>query len=383
MQHRAFVRATRIAMMGAALGLGVPGGAWAQAPDSGAVRVRVATADGVPLAGAQVRVTAAGGRRAGAESDEQGRAVLSRLPLGSVALVVRRVGFRPESLTVDVAAGAADDVRVALVPAPIALAAVTIQGRRDVVGPMAGFYKRRDAGFGRFLSGAEMDKRQVPTVTGLLLGVPGVRVDRAGPNTAVRIRGSGCPPLIWLDGLALTAGDFDLDGVNPRSLAGLEVYDGGQVPAEFQRNFGVSSACGAIIMWTRLEVPPPRRRPPGAATPAAIVAAGLERGDLFTVLEVERPARLDSVRAVRPLYPDSLLAARASGRLVAEFVVDAAGAVELDTFNVVTTTHVELVAPVRAALASQRFTPARRGGVAVRQVVQLPFAFEPDTARGR
>ncbi|MGH7720447.1 MAG: TonB family protein [Gemmatimonadaceae bacterium] len=74
-----------------------------------------------------------------------------------------------------------------------------------------------------------------------------------------------------------------------------------------------------------------------------------------------------------------LHAAGATGGVVAEFVVDTAGRVELETFNVVSSTHPRFTEAVRRALPAARFTPALLAGRRVRQLVQLPFRFE---ARG-
>jgi hypothetical protein len=230
-----------------------------------------------------------------------------------------------------------------------------------------------------------VERRNPIQFTDLLRGVPGIRIEQRGLNTAVRIRGNRCAPLVWLDGQAMGAGEVDLDAFDPRTFEGIEIYGGGaSVPAEFQRNFLMSSSCGTLLLWSKRGEPRARRRAKDALTPAAQIALWLERGEVFAARDVDRPAVLDSAAVVRPVYPDSLFEARASGALLAEFVVDAKGDVELDSYNVVTTTHPQLVLPVRNALRDQRFAPAQRGGERVRQVVQQPFTFVPDsTARRR
>jgi outer membrane biosynthesis protein TonB len=68
--------------------------------------------------------------------------------------------------------------------------------------------------------------------------------------------------------------------------------------------------------------------------------------------------------------------------VLAEFVVDARGDVNLDTFNVVTASNPAFIDAVRWALKDQSFFPAKRKGRVVQQVVQLPFTFVPDSSAG-
>ena len=67
------------------------------------------------------------------------------------------------------------------------------------------------------------------------------------------------------------------------------------------------------------------------------------------------------------------------GKVLTEFVVNAAGDVIMDTFNIVTTTHPAFAEAVRRAVKDQQYIPARRKGQIVQQVVQQPFSFLPDS----
>ena len=151
------------------------------------------------------------------------------------------------------------------------------------------------------------------------------------------------------------------------------------MPAEFQGNRSVSSACGTIVLWSRQGEPRPRKRKKGEPSPASQIAAMVEQLTVFTAQQVDRPAQVDSSNIIRPVYPDSMYSASASGQVLAEFVVSASGEVNIDTFNVVMATHASFINPVRFALKDQRFFPAIRQGKAVQQVVQLPFRFLPDS----
>jgi TonB family protein len=74
-------------------------------------------------------------------------------------------------------------------------------------------------------------------------------------------------------------------------------------------------------------------------------------------------------------YPDAMRAANREGAVRAMFIVDENGLVDTATFRVLQSTDRAFTAAVRAALPTMRFTPARKSGRAVRQVVELPFTF--------
>ena len=349
---------------------------------TGIVKGTIVTDGRTPLAGAQVRF---GNAADVAESDDAGQFTAARVNAGSLWLRVRRIGYRPESLLVTVVAGESIEPTVVMTQIAQSIAAVRVIGRRDLVGPMAGFYKRLQAGGGRFFTQADVVKRQPAKMTDLLRSVPGIRIESRGFDNKVRIRGSRCSPLIWLDGQGLFAGEFDLDSVDPYTFEGIEVYSGpASVPIEFQGNQRVSSSCGTIILWSRRGELRAKKLKKGEPTPSAIIAQLLEDAQIFTMADVDSAARIDSAMIIRPFYPDSLFDAQVAGELIAEFVVGTNGEAVMDTFNAMTTTHRSLVEPVRRAVREQRFVPATRKGRVVQQVMQLPFTFVPDsTARRR
>jgi hypothetical protein len=134
------------------------------------------------------------------------------------------------------------------------------------------------------------------------------------------------------------------------------------------------------VLWSRQGELRAKKRKKGEPSAAAEIARMVEQLTVFTAQQVDRPARVDSSQIVHPVYPDALYSSMTPGNVLAEFVVDAKGAVDLDTFSAVMTTHPALVDPVRFALKDQKFVPATRKGQAVQQVVQLPFTFVPDSS---
>jgi hypothetical protein len=352
----------------------------------GTIRGTIRDASGLPVVGAEIRLRLAGGLLAPrAESDDEGEYQMGRIPVGRVWLLARRIGYRPDSTMLEIGSGQTVAVPLRLERLAIELDAVRVLGRRDMTGPMAGFYRRMTTGSGRFLTLAEIERRNPANMTDIFRMVPGLRIEQRGFINHVRIRNSRCAPLVWLDGQPLYAGEVDLDAFDPRSFDGIEIYSGAaSVPVEFQGSQRMSSACGTIVLWSRRGELRPKQRKKDEPTPSQRIADMLGKGEAFAIADVEAAARPDSLDVARPVYPDSLFEAMVPGRVLAEFVVAADGEPIMDTFSAVTSTHRLFIEPVRRAVREQRFIAARRQGKAVAQVIQWPFEFVPDsTARRR
>ncbi len=76
-----------------------------------------------------------------------------------------------------------------------------------------------------------------------------------------------------------------------------------------------------------------------------------------------------------PRYPDMLRSASVEGEVLAQFVVDTTGRVDMSTFKVLKSSHDLFTAAVRQVLPQMRFYPAEIGGRKVKQLVQLPLTF--------
>ena len=95
---------------------------------------------------------------------------------------------------------------------------------------------------------------------------------------------------------------------------------------------------------------------------------------VFLESEVEKPV-MALPGTAGPAYPESLRAAGIEGQVMAQFVVDSAGRVELATFQVLDRQHPLFVAAVRSALSRMRYLPAEARGARVAQLVQQSFHF--------
>lgn len=349
---------------------------------TGGVNGTVRDSAGSPIVGAQITV---GGTTLTAESDERGEFRLVRAAAGEMSLRVRRIGYMPDTVRVTVLAGQTIPVEITMGRLAVELAPLIVYGRRNVTGRMAGFYERMSRGNGHFMTREQIERRNPHNMTDLFRMIPGARVEptRFG-DSRIRFRGARTPPLVWLDGTPLYAGEFNLDSVDPRTFEGIEIYSGpSSVPAEFQGNRTMSSASGTIILWSRQGELRPRRPKKGEPTPASVIQRLVEQQMVFTANEVDVQARPDSSDLIRPLYPDSLFDSAVPGRVLAEFVVDIRGNVNMETFSIVTATHPAFGEAVRRALKDQQYRPALRRGNNVQQVVQQPFTFVPDSGATR
>lgn len=351
------------------------------------VRGIVRNAAGQPVEGVQVTATGTTAAAAGAvaSSNERGEFTLLVGNDGPAVVRVRRLGFRPESAAVVLGAGKSPELRFTLQRIAVDLAPVTVVGRRELSGPMAGFYKRRASSSGRFFTREEIEKRNASRMSDLLRMVPSLRViPRGMQQNSVRIRGSRCAPLVWLDGVPLSAMEFDLDSMDPSTYEGIEVYSGpASVPVEFQGNKQASSSCGTIVLWSKRGSLRNARIGSRDNAAAEKVAAMVERSAVFLEEQVDVKAHLDSTNIVRPIYPDVMFDGGVPGQVLVEFVVGTNGDVVLETFNVILASDRAFVEPVRRAVKDQRFSPAMRRGVSVQQVMQLPFSFVPDSTARR
>ena len=365
----------------AALSLAVVPAAGAQAPVNVGGVVRAA--DGTPLVGAEVvltpKLTGPGvtmGRKT--VTDDSGTFRIPTIPEGTATIAVRRIGFKP--MTIETAIPSSVPLAFALEPTAVQLGRVVVQDRRTrYEGPHANFNRRRDMGFGRFITRDDIEKRQAMRTTDLLRSLPGVYVSpgRTGISQ-VRLRGNSCAPFVWLDGSPALAGYLDVDSFDPNTLEGVEVYSGvGTVPVELRGPRG-EERCGVIALWSRLAEPRPRRskaKPVTAEQLAALVASAT----VYTADQVDQAAQPDAEEPLQPYYPDSLKAAKVKGHVVLEFVVDTLGNVETETIGVVLSTHPRFAESARNAVWRASFSPAIRQGRRVRQLVQLPVHFEVAT----
>lgn len=184
----------------------------------------------------------------GTETDEEGRFWFRNVPAGEHVFVFQYLGFA-DSATVYLAPNELNQLEVAidLLVVPVADLFVRVEAL-EAPGKLSDFNRRREKGQGYFITREDILRRDPVRTTDMLRTVPGVRIapTTAGRST-VRMRGKGCRVAYFVDGIR--APSFDLDNVQPASVAGIEIYKGSaSVPPEFR---GPLTPCAAIVLWTR------------------------------------------------------------------------------------------------------------------------------------
>jgi TonB family protein len=354
----------------AAISIGVPAGLWAQG--TGIVSGTVRDSLGGAIAGVEVTVD---GSRLRGLTNERGIYRLIEVPGGAAGLTIRRLGFRPTRISVDVIVGAVTSMDVRLHAVAQRLAPIAIRERANASDSrLSGFNARRARNGGHFITRERIGRMNSFSFTDLLREVPGVRIARTRNATkSVRLRGASCAPLVFIDGSPASAGEFDLESVDLGSVEAVEVYSSSStVPPELVGPRGLFR-CGVIGIWSRPSRPSPRRQRGKRA--ALDLDSLIASPDIYTAEQVD-VAVVPLSDGPTPGYPDSLWEVGVSGRVVAEFIVGADGLVEQSTVGIVSSTHPAFTEAVRSALEAAEFSAAILNGRAVRQVVQLPFDFE-------
>ncbi len=229
----------------------------ARAAGKGSARVvgKVLNANGAPVANARVGLM---GVSAATLTRANGDFTLDSLPSGTQALVVRQIGYRPTEVAVELSARTPARVTVKLGMFVPELTPVEVVSRRDQGLQKVGFLdrKRTSAG-GYFLEGDQIEKRNAQQFTDFMRTVPGIRVVQSSNGQAALQptrsgTGNGCVT-VWVDGAmwqSLEPGDLD-SFVRPNEVSAIEVYNGVNMPSQFQTP---GNNCSAVVVWTKTRV---------------------------------------------------------------------------------------------------------------------------------
>jgi hypothetical protein len=107
---------------------------------------------------------------------------------------------------------------------------------------------------GRYLTEETISRRGALVTSDLFRAVAGLQVERSPlGDTQITMRshfGDDCVPNFFLDGQHMkNLSADDINGfVEPKEIAGIEVYAGTEVPPQFQSGL---SGCGSIVIWTK------------------------------------------------------------------------------------------------------------------------------------
>lgn len=217
---------------------------------------------GAPISGAQVSVLQTG---VGATTNSSGLVSLSFLPDGGALVRIRKVGYAPVTRFLAVSPGDTTPVTEVLSPSTVTLPAVTTRDSspKYISPALRGFEQRRHAGFGHFITEAELRKSDEMAFENVAARMPGLvvsckyvraahgrgEVDAGTACFATSVR-SGCQLAVYLDGIPQSGVmERDLAKMKTRDFGAVEFYEGAsETPPEFN---ATGSACGVLLLWTR------------------------------------------------------------------------------------------------------------------------------------
>ncbi len=230
-----------------------------------------------PLRGVQVSVA---GTSLTTTTDSAGRFVLTGLPAGPLRIAFRRLGFAPDTVRFDPRTFPGDSATAALRPLAVRLAATIVTAPRAFESAkLAGFYRRRRAGRGQYLTRTEIEAFAPPDVASVLRRFHSLQLETTPSGFLVvstrgpalqNLRLAACAMRIGIDG-QLMPSDFRIDEMPIDEVEAIEVYAGpASVPARFQTvvpgqdaisrdtalhgggtsGIEASTSCGLVMIWT-------------------------------------------------------------------------------------------------------------------------------------
>lgn len=212
---------------------------------------------GRPISGVEVWVR---GSDLYALTNDAGGFRLGSVPPGGVKVSIRRLGYEPAVVELQLRSGRIDSLVIALTTMAASLPGVQVEEEAMTRSKrlLAGFWERRSRGFGHYFTREEIEKKEPHDFTDIVRTTAGVSIVYANGRKTIRfsrspgIRGE-CPPQYWVDGMRLEGATPD--EFRPGDVEAVEMYSGiSTIPPQFApRTMNVrNQTCGAIVIWTRL-----------------------------------------------------------------------------------------------------------------------------------
>jgi TPR repeat protein len=190
-------------------------------------------------------------------SNQQGRFALPRITPGLAEIRFQRLGYEPRTSTVIVQPGTTIDILATMSTQPIPLAPIQVVAVRSPYLERNGFYERSIQTWGTQFGPAEIEALQPQTLSELIFRVPAVEVEggrqTGSPARVVSRRRTGateaaCVLDIYMDGVRME--NYNFNEIPPMQVEALEIFQGLDVPAQFQRRSS-ESGCGIVLIWTK------------------------------------------------------------------------------------------------------------------------------------
>lgn len=213
---------------------------------------KVTNAGGVPVENARVSVQ---GAAVSTETQKDGSFTLAGVPPGTQSVLVRRVGYTPVELPLDVSMRAPNRMTVRLGSYTPVLSSVEVKAKAKDPLDATGFTRRQKSGLGRYLTQDQIDDIRPSYVSDALRRIPGLYVAGSGYSSNVTTtRGNGCVRYL-LDGSPVnaTAGQPIDVLVNANDLAAVEFYNVADAPMDLAGG-GANSGCALLAIWTKSQL---------------------------------------------------------------------------------------------------------------------------------
>ena len=202
-----------------------------------------------PLSGVTISIV---GSTLQVTTNGNGRFRLLALPAGRYALLLQKLGYRPVTDVLTLAAG--DTIRPSFELSRVVHTLDTVAVAARTTGlRLTEFEERRKYGEGQFMTRADIVKRNSVTIIDLLrtfqgitIGENGKAINRRSPS----IMGRACYFQYHVDGIQFEVrGEQSLP--SPNEIAGIEVYQNSALVPPRYKSTSDAGFCGVILLWTR------------------------------------------------------------------------------------------------------------------------------------
>jgi hypothetical protein len=217
---------------------------------------KVTNAGGVPVSGARVSVQ---GSASSTSTGSDGKFTLTGVLPGTQSVLVRRVGYSPVELPLDVTALETNQITVRMGAYAPVLSSVDVKAKADPL-KATGFERRRKMGMGKYMDYNDIKKAQPTYTSDILRRIPGLYITGSGSSTTVATtRSQGCVAFN-IDGnpVASDAGQSIDEIVGAQDVVAVEFYQPVDVPMELSA--GSNSGCALLMIWTKGKLAPSARR---------------------------------------------------------------------------------------------------------------------------
>ena len=219
-------------------------------------------ASGEPVEGVEVIDVVTGTK---AETSKGGVVSLFYLPDGGSLVRLRKIGFATQTLAVAISPADTTPITIVMERATQLPTVVVKDSAPTYLSPgLRGFEERHRAGFGYFITEAEMRKSDNHSLASTITAhIPGLLAVTARRSSATYIASGrkmcsgpalgacnspSCVVDVYQDGV-LMSGPFDVNRVQVSDYAAVEFYHGG-ADAPVQYN-ATRNGCGTLLLWTR------------------------------------------------------------------------------------------------------------------------------------